>query len=403
MCAAWVALACTLALAGCSCAALDAASPAATESSTAAAPAASTQGSAQAGAQDPVQATAGSQASSSKAQPSSDGAAASTPTAAASSATDATASATSSAAAPDASASAPATATSEGPAASPDAPQPVDLEALSIGQLDLSAIPPYTDAPSIVVNSNFPFFTTADLARTEPFEDYSPLDELGRCGAATALVGEETMPQQNEERGQIGNVHPSGWSYERYEWVDGKYLFNRCHLIAWMLGAENDNAQNLITGTRSMNTQGMLPYEEQVAHYIWRTGNHVLYRATPVFEGSNLVATGVLLEAQSLEDGGEGVKFCAFCYNAEPGVAIDYATGNSRATGTRSLSAPEQEESTDWTQFAFVVNKNSGKFHLPDCPSVSDMKEHNKLGSNETAEALIAQGYSPCGVCKPAG
>ena len=200
------------------------------------------------------------------------------------------------------------------------------VEAASLG-FSLADVPAYSGSPSVEVNGNVPFFDE-DYFEKDQFELYSKLDRLGRCGQAYVMVGPETMP--TEPRGSIGMVRPSGWKTKSYEWIDGGYLFNRCHLVAFALAGENDNPLNLITGTRSMNTQGMLPFEERVAAYIDATGNHVLYRVTPFFEGDDLVASGVLMEAESVEDGGEGVEFCVWCYNVEPGVVIDYATGESR-------------------------------------------------------------------------
>ena len=187
-------------------------------------------------------------------------------------------------------------------------------------------IPPYSGSPSVILNGNKPTFSGVDSSK--PFENYSDLDFLGRCGVAFANVGKETMP--TEPRGEIGMVKPSGWHTARYDdLIEGKYLYNRCHLIAFMLAGENANKKNLITGTRSLNVDGMLPYESQVKDYIDKTGNHVLYRVTPVFSGSELVARGVQIEAQSVEDNGAGLQFNVFCYNVQPGVKIDYATGNS--------------------------------------------------------------------------
>ena len=162
---------------------------------------------------------------------------------------------------------------------------------------------------------------------TSSFERYAPLDSLGRCGVAYANIGKDIMP--TEERGSIGMVKPSGWHSIRYENVDGKYLYNRCHLIGYQLSAENANTSNLITGTRYLNIQGMLPFENMVADYIRETGNHVLYRVTPIYEGDNLVASGVLMEAYSVEDEGDGICFNVYCYNVQPGIVIDYATGAS--------------------------------------------------------------------------
>ncbi len=190
-------------------------------------------------------------------------------------------------------------------------------------------IPEYTGEPYVCINDNVPFFTEAEK-NTDTFESYSELDDLGRCGVAFANVSRELMP--TEKRGKIGSVKPSGWRQTKYEGLidsDPPFLYNRCHLIAYCLTAENANEKNLITGTHYMNVEGMLPFEEQVAKYLDRNDNHVLYRVTPVFEGDNLVASGVLMEAYSVEDDGEGISFCVYCYNVQPGVIIDYVTGAS--------------------------------------------------------------------------
>ncbi len=194
----------------------------------------------------------------------------------------------------------------------------------------LSDIPEYSGEAYVVINGNVPFFEESDK-NTVSFEHYSSLDALGRCGVAYANVSRELMP--TEKRGSIGNVKPSGWRQAKYEGLvnsNPPYLYNRCHLIAYCLTAENANEKNLITGTRYMNVEGMLPFEEQVARYLDEHDSHVLYRATPVFEGDDLVARGVLLEAYSVEDEGEGICFCVYCYNVQPSVTIDYATGESR-------------------------------------------------------------------------
>lgn len=183
----------------------------------------------------------------------------------------------------------------------------------------------------VTANKNIPHFNTdyvSELkANPKAYETYSDLDNLGRCGVAESLIGPEIMP--TEERGQIGSIKPTGWHTVKYAGIDGNYLYNRCHLIAYCLTGENANDKNLITGTRFMNTKGMLPFETKVLNYIKSTDNHVLYRATPIFENDNLVANGVLLEALSIEDDGEGIKFCVFCPNVQPGVTIDYSTGKS--------------------------------------------------------------------------
>ena len=204
----------------------------------------------------------------------------------------------------------------------------VDLGLKPAPAVTLADIPEYSGEPYVVLNDNWPDFDVEDLT-TEPFEYYSELDSLGRCGVAYANVCLEIMP--TEERGSIGQVKPSGWQTVKYDFVDGKYLYNRCHLIGYQLAGENANRQNLITGTRYMNVVGMLPFENMVDNYVEDTGNHVLYRVTPIFEGTNLVASGVRMEAFSVEDEGEGICFNVFVYNVQPGVVIDYATGESRA------------------------------------------------------------------------
>lgn len=194
---------------------------------------------------------------------------------------------------------------------------------------DLSSIPEFKDEPYVILNDNKPNFDESDLT-TESFEKYSDLDKLGRCGVAYANISLDTMPDENEERGNISSVEPTGWVNKKYDSVDGGYLYNRCHLIGYQLSAENANEKNLITGTRYMNTEGMLPFENQIADYVKETRNHVLYRVTPIFEGDNLVASGVELEAMSVEDDGEGICFNVYCYNNQPGITIDYSTGESK-------------------------------------------------------------------------
>jgi len=282
------------------------------------------------------------------------------------------------------------------------------LSACSIeSSYSLDSIPDYSGSPYVTVNDNQPYFSEADLTTTS-FESYSELDSLGRCGAAYACVSTDTMP--TEERGSIGQIKPTGWHTVKYDCVDGKYLYNRCHLIGYQLTAENANEKNLITGTRYLNVDGMLPFENMVADYIKETGNHVLYRVTPVFDGNNLVASGVLMEAESVEDKGEGICFNVFCYNVQPGVTIDYATGDSAlaessTVGTTESKAPEtasadsaKEESIEQT---YILNTNTHKFHYPSCPSVEDMKDSNKETYTGSRDDLIDQGYEPCGQCKP--
>lgn len=196
-------------------------------------------------------------------------------------------------------------------------------------KVDLNQIPAFNEErPFVEINNNIPFFemdkhTTSSYS----YEYYSELDALGRCGVCYACIGKDLMP--TEERGPIGMVKPSGWHTVKYDCVDGKYLYNRCHLIGYQLSGENANEKNLITGTRYLNIVGMLLKENEVADYVKETNNHVMYRVTPIFEGDNLVANGVLMEGYSVEDRGEGVCFNVYCYNAQPGVTIDYKTGES--------------------------------------------------------------------------
>lgn len=196
---------------------------------------------------------------------------------------------------------------------------------------DLSTIPEYTSIPYIAINNNIPYFTEEDYT-TSSFEKYSEWDYLGRSGVAYANIGKEIMPKENEKRGEIGNIKDlSGWVQKRYDNViKDKYLYNRCHLIGWQLAGENDNKKNLITGTRYLNTEGMLPFENKIAQYIDENErNHVLYRVTPIFKENNLLASGVQMEAWSVEDNGKGIHFNVYCYNVQPGIVIDYATGES--------------------------------------------------------------------------
>ena len=258
--------------------------------------------------------------------------------------------------------------------------------------ISLEEVPEYTGDPWVELDGNVPSFTEEEL-ETIPPEAYSPLDWLGRCGTAVARVGWDTMP--TEERGEIGQVKPSGWHTVRYDGlVDGNYLYNRCHLIGYQLTGENANEENLITGTRYLNIEGMLPFENLVADYVDETGNHVLYRVTPVFQDSELVARGVVMEGLSVEDGGEGVSFRVYAYNVQPGVTIDYATGESWLSGEE----PEEEQTLTVT---YVLNTNSMRFHRPDCPSVEEMKPQNREETGESRQELLDRGYTPCGQCDP--
>lgn len=290
---------------------------------------------------------------------------------------------------------------------------------------DFAAVPAYDGKAYVAVNDNVPFFTEEELSSAS-YETYGELDPLGRCTVCVASVGQDLMPA--EERGNIGAVKPTGWHTVKYDFVDGKYLYNRCHLIGYQLTGENANEKNLITGTRYLNIEGMLPFENMVADYVKETDQHVMYRVTPVFEGDNLLAAGVLMEGKSVEDKGEGVLFCVFAYNVQPGVSIDYATGESSADGTivndtsaqeeikQSTSTSVQQEETqqpadtsvtqqetsqsEETQ-TYVLNTNTHKFHKPGCYSVEKIKPENYAEFTGTREEAIAYGYDPCKNCNP--
>lgn len=253
---------------------------------------------------------------------------------------------------------------------------------------DLESIPEYSGEPYVTIHDNVPFFSEEELT-TDAFETYSELDDLGRCGTAYANICEEIMP--TEKRGKIGMIKPSGWHTVKYTGIDGNYLYNRCHLIGYQLSAENANEKNLITGTRYLNVTGMLPFENMVADYVNETGNHVLYRVTPIYNQENLVADGVLMEAQSVEN--DDLAFCVYCYNVQPGIEIDYHTGDSKSSETEQPSKTSED--------LYVLNRNTKKFHRPNCSSVQDIKPKNKQEFSGNTEALIQQGYSPCKNCNP--
>lgn len=300
--------------------------------------------------------------------------------------------------------------------------------------ISLSDIPEYEDSPYVEINGNIPFFDEDDIT-TEAFEIYSDLDDLGRCGAAYANICEEIMP--TEERGDISSITPTGWQSVQYDIIDENYLYNRCHLIGYQLAGENANELNLITGTRYLNVEGMLPFENMVADYVEETGNHVLYRVTPLFDSDNLVASGVLMEAMSVEDEGEGILFCIYCYNVQPGIIIDYATGDScldesetvaetteettteeaetttKAQETTTKSTQSTSKSTESTTkatnaaestaetYTYVLNTNTKKFHYQDCRYVKQMSDENKYIYSGTRDEVIAMGYDACKVCCP--
>lgn len=256
----------------------------------------------------------------------------------------------------------------------------------------------YQGEPYVVINDNNPDFTEADMT-TASFESYGELDGLGRCTTAYANIGKDLMP--TEKRGSIGEVKPTGWQTAKYDNVDGKYLYNRCHLIGYQLTGENANAKNLITGTRYLNVDGMLPFENMVADYIKETNNHVLYRVTPVFVGDNLVASGVQMEAKSVEDNGDGILFNVYCFNAQPGIAIDYATGNSHLDDSIVADASKSTTAADANVQTYILNTNTKKFHKESCNSAKSMDASNKKIYKGSRQELIDMGYEACGVCKP--
>ena len=305
-----------------------------------------------------------------------------------------------------------------------------DIDNSNIVSTDMQNIPEYSGNPYIKINNNIPSFTESDYT-TDAFEIYDELDKYGRCGVAYANICKEIMPQKDEEREAISFIIPSGWEQTAYEdIVEGDYLYNRCHLIGHQLAGENANKRNLITGTRYMNVEGMLPFENDIADYIEENeNNHVLYRVTPIFEGNNLVASGVHLEAYSVEDSGEGICVNVFFYNVQDGVIIDYATGenklanppvedsggnddafgddvnngeggdsgNDNAGGENGgdSSGNEQEQTT------YILNTNSKKIHYPDCPSVGKMSDKNKAEYTGSVSDKLAEGYTTCGTCNP--
>lgn len=262
--------------------------------------------------------------------------------------------------------------------------------------ISLASIPAYSGNPYVTLNGGTPDFSSSEL-KTQSYEYYSELDKLGRCGVVHACIGRDIMP--TEERGSIGMVKPTGWHTVKYDCVDGKYLYNRCHLIGYQLTGENANEQNLITGTRYMNVDGMLPFENIVADYVKETGNHVMYRVTPLYKGNNLLANGVQMEAYSVEDDGDGICFNVFVYNVQPQITIDYATGESHLSNSSSTVTPEKD--TQKKEATYILNKNTKKIHLPSCYSVDQMKESNKKYYTGDIEDLIDQGYSRCKNCNP--
>ena len=258
----------------------------------------------------------------------------------------------------------------------------------------------------IEFHDNRPLFTENEKKTAISFENYSATDDLGRCLTAEACIGTDIMP--TEERGKIGMIKPSGWKTSKYDKsiIEDMYLFNRCHLVAFCLAGENDNTSNLITGTRYMNIEGMLHYEDLVYDYMMNNpDNHVMYRVTPVYKGNDLVAQGVVMEGWSVEDKGEGVCFCGYCYNVQPNIIINYANGDNwldpsvdaETLDSDDAEYPEEEN----TSYKYILNVRSHKIHYPDCKGVKDMSDKNKEYTSKTVEELEADGYSPCGMCHP--
>ena len=266
--------------------------------------------------------------------------------------------------------------------------------------VSLDAIPAYDGKAYVAVNNNEPFFTDSDMITTA-FENYSDLDSLGRCGVAYANICKDIMP--TEERGKIGMIKPSGWHTVKYDVIKDRYLYNRCHLIGYQLAGENANPKNLITGTRYLNVEGMLPFENLVADYVNNTGNHVLYRVTPMFSGSNLVANGVLIEAKSVEDNGGGILFNVYCYNVQPGVGINYENGDSWLDGTTgsassgSYSSAAENSAADSSNSETMVHitATGKKYHRAGCRTLK------KSDTEVTLDEAKSMGLSPCGICNP--
>ena len=257
------------------------------------------------------------------------------------------------------------------------------------------------------VNGNVPYFTEEEIT-DKSFETYGELDSLGRCTTSIASLSKDTMPKEQEKRGKIGNVKPTGWHSVKYDCVQGKFILNRAHCIGWQLGAENDNEKNLVSGTRYMNLE-MLEYENLVADYIKETGNHVMYRVTPVFVDKEMLCRGLLMEGYSVEDKGKGISYCVFFYNVQPGIEMNYQTGESKYTGvfldTDSVAVEYErvvsEQEKNNKEGSYILNTNTKKFHLPNCKGIKDIKEKNKEAFSGKRDDLLKQSYSPCKMCNP--
>lgn len=274
-------------------------------------------------------------------------------------------------------------------AASFSFPVPSAVSSSAASAFSWADVPAYDGHPFAVMNGNIPYFQVPSISPVA-YESYGDLDELGRCTAAMAVLGQETMPEKGEERTSLYDVKPTGWTKGTCDVDEACVNWRRCHLIGWQLSAENANPENLITGTEYMDHQGMLGFEDEVADYIHETNNHVAYRVTPVFEGDELIARGVLMEGWSIEDQGKGICFCVFCYNVSPGVDIDFYSGRT-----------EYDIKTTADATVYVLNTRSKKFHAADCPNVKTIADNNKQIVTASREDLISQGYSPASDCEP--
>lgn len=263
-----------------------------------------------------------------------------------------------------------------------------------ISAYELDDIPEYNGTPYVEIHDNEPQFNSSDMNK-KSFESYSNLDSLDRPQVAYANISKDLMP--NTKRTSIGTVKPAGLHTVRYKGIDGKYLYNRCHLIGYQLTGENANRKNLMTGTRYLNVEGMLPFENEVCDYIKKTDHHVLYRVTPIYDGDNLVANGVQIEAYSVEDKGQGISFNVYCYNVQPGIKIDYKTGDS----SRLKESIIKEYKASEDNMTYILNVNTHKFHRPTCSSVKKMKDSNKIETKDSRDVLLQQGYLPCKNCNP--
>ena len=275
-------------------------------------------------------------------------------------------------------------------------------------KLKLKDIPKYkvVKAPYVKVNGNKPTFTKKEIKK-KSYQKFSKLDSLGRCGVAIASIGRDIMPKS--KRTSISSVYPSGWHTYRYASVAGRYLYNRCHLIGHQLTGQNANAKNLITGTRYLNVDGMLPFEDEVADCVKYSNKHVMYRVTPLYKGKNLVASGVQMEAYSVEDKGKSCSFNVYCYNVQPGIKINYKTGTSKGSGkisggkTSNGKKYKKKYSNKKVKKSgkYVISKNTRKFHYASCTYVKRIKNSNRQYFNGSRKTLINQGYSPCKSCRP--